>query len=99
VLRAKDAGIDNVSQPRWSPDGRLLAFQGVTPDRSRKLYVYRPDNAKPEPLSGSEEGLEAWCWSPDSKWISFFSDETVKTRPEGVLWEMDVEEALAKLAK
>jgi len=22
-----------------------------------------------------------------------------KTRPEGVLWEMDVEEALAKLAK
>ena len=99
VLRPKDMGIDDVSWPRWSPDGRLLAFQDGTP----KLYVYRPDSAKPEPLSGSTSGnvigLLPWSWSPDSKWISCFSMETVKTRPEGVLWEMDVEEALTKLAK
>jgi Tol biopolymer transport system component len=40
------------------------------------------------------------AWSPDGKWISYFSeDEEVKTRPEGVIWELDVEESLAKIAK
>ena len=38
-------------------------------------------------------------WSPDSKWISYSIEQNIKTRPEGVLWEMDVEEAMAKLAK
>ena len=103
MVRPKDMGIDDVSWPRWSPDGRLLAFQGGTPYGSQKLYTYRPDSAKPELLSGSDSGGEIllfpWSWSPDNKWISYFSMETVKTRPEGVLWEMDVEEALANLAK
>jgi len=98
LLRPKDAGIADVSYLQWSPDGRLLAFRGGTPYGSQKLYTYRPDNAKPEPLSGNEI-LWDWCWSPDSTWISYFSMQTVKTRPEGVLWEMDVEEALAKLVK
>jgi beta-lactamase regulating signal transducer with metallopeptidase domain/Tol biopolymer transport system component len=96
VVRLTDTRIDGVTWPRWSPDGRLLAFQGGI---DQNLYVYRPDNGKPQPLSSGEIDLDAWYWSPDSKWISFFSTETVKTRPEGVLWEMDVEEALAKLAK
>jgi Tol biopolymer transport system component len=94
VLRPKDMGIDRVGWLRWSPDGRLLAFQG-TEGGNQKLYVYHPDNDKLERFDGDAP----WYWSPDNKWISYFSMETVKTRPEGILWEMDVEEALAKLAK
>ena len=37
-------------------------------------------------------------WSPDSKWISYSSDESVKTRPEGTMWEADFEEILEKLS-
>ncbi len=37
--------------------------------------------------------------SPASKRICYFSGQSVNTRPEGVLWEMDVEEALARLEK
>ena len=62
-----------------------------------KLYVYQPDGAKLQRLA--DENVAPFYWSPDSRWISFFSTQPVKTRPEGVLWEMDVEEALAKLAK
>ncbi len=39
------------------------------------------------------------CWSPDSKWISYFAEEVVKVQPEGILWELAIDEALAKLAK
>jgi len=42
---------------------------------------------------------EPYFWSPDSKWISQGRRQVEKTRPEGVLWEMDVGEAVAKLAK
>jgi beta-lactamase regulating signal transducer with metallopeptidase domain/Tol biopolymer transport system component len=96
VARLKDLGMERVSWVRWSPDGHLLAFEGGTGRRDMKLYVYQPDNAKLQRLS---DAVAPFYWSPDNKWISFFSAQIVKTRPEGVLWEMDVEEALAKLAK
>jgi Tol biopolymer transport system component len=95
VLRVKDLGIDQVGCLRWSSDGRLLGFQG-TEGGKRKLYIYHLDNAKLDRFAGS---TTPWYWSPDNKWISYFADENVKTRPEGVLWELDVEEALAKLDK
>ena len=98
VVRLKDLGIDRAGWLRWSPDGRLLAFQAST-GQKQTLYTYQPDRAKPDRLSDSDNEIGPWYWSPDNKWISFFSPQTVKTRPEGILWEMDVEEALAKLAK
>jgi Tol biopolymer transport system component len=98
VVRPKDMGIRAVGGLRWSPDGRALAFRGKEEGTSRaNLYVYRPDSAKLERLD--DNGYEGSYWSPDSKWISYLSGRDVKVRPEGVLWEMDVEEALAKLAK
>jgi len=96
VVRLKDAGIDLAGWPRWSPDGRLLAFQGESP-RDSKFYVYQVDNANLQPLS--DNYAPPFYWSPDSKWICYYTRETVKTRPEGVLWEMDVDEAVAKLAE
>jgi tricorn protease len=98
VVRLEDLGIDRVGWLRWSPDGRLLAFQAST-GQKQTLYTYQADRAKPDRLSDSDSEIGPWYWSPDSKWISFFSPQIVKTRPEGILWEMDVEEALAKLAK
>jgi Tol biopolymer transport system component len=97
VVPLKDLGIAQVSWLRWSPDGRFLAFQGGAGRMDMKLYVYQPDDAKLQRLA--DENVAPFYWSPDSRWISFFSTQPVKTRPEGVLWEMDVEEALAQLAK
>ena len=98
VLRPKNTGIDNVRCLRWSPDGRFLAFEGGIGRSDQKLYVYHPDSAKLEPFDCDEQ-TRFWYWSPNSKWISFASQPVIKTRPEGILWEMDVEEALAKVAK
>jgi hypothetical protein len=99
IVSLKDLGIEKVSWIRWSPDGRLLAFQGGPSLRggNMKFYVYQPNGAKLQQLA--DESIDPFYWSPDSKWISYFSYETVKTRPEGILWEMDVDEAIAKLEK
>jgi Tol biopolymer transport system component len=35
-------------------------------------------------------------WSPDGKWISYSSDEQMRTRPEGTIWEADVSEFLSR---
>jgi Tol biopolymer transport system component/C-terminal processing protease CtpA/Prc len=61
--------------PRFSPDGKLLAFQR----KSRALYVLDLATGKErllvqalfdEPPLGSERPFE---WSPDSRWIAFVS--------------------------
>jgi len=99
IVRLKDLGIDSAGWLRWSPDGRALGFQG-TEGGTPKVYVYQPDNAKLERLDcGAPGDVAPWYWSRDGKWISFFAEQAVKTRPEGVLWEMDVAEAITKLAK
>lgn len=38
-------------------------------------------------------------WSPDGKWLSYFTHEDEKVRPEGVLWKADLEEVKEKLLK
>jgi len=95
LVRLNDLGLKRACVLRWSPDGCFLAFDGGTEYGDMKLYVYQADNSKLQRLT--DEGAFAH-WSPDSKWISYFSWQAVKTRPEAILWELDVEEALAKLA-
>jgi len=96
LVRLNDLGLKRACVLRWSPDGCFLAFDGGTEYGDMKLYVYQADNAKLQRLT--DEGAFAH-WSPDSKWISYFSWQAVKTRPEAILWELDVDEAVAKLAK
>ncbi len=40
---------------------------------------------------------DAVAWSPDSRWVCIQDCRDVKTRPAGVLWELNLEEVLAKL--
>jgi len=65
--------------PRWSPDGKLLAFQG-SQDEKHGLLVARADGSDinflapmrgtNSPLPGSGEDI---TWAPDSKQIAFIS--------------------------
>jgi beta-lactamase regulating signal transducer with metallopeptidase domain/Tol biopolymer transport system component len=96
VLRLKEKGLEDLCRLRWSPDGRLLAFQVDNGGRNHRLCIYRPDTGS---LEQCENEYGAWHWSPDSKWISFFAQPSIKVRPESILWEMDIEEAVANLAK
>jgi len=92
----RDVGKNAASGLRWSPDGKNLAFSGEKRPEPRQLFVFHSQDGHITKIL--DEG-ECHFWSPDGKWISYAMEKRFKTRPEGVLWEMNVEEALAKLAK
>ena len=74
--------IQNVSDPRISPDGERIAFVVETLDaeanevRSRVWIVNADGDAKPRPLTdGTKQDVEP-RWSPDGQSLAFVSNRT-----------------------
>jgi dipeptidyl aminopeptidase/acylaminoacyl peptidase len=72
-------GIEG-SAPRWSPDGRRLAFMGRTGEGKSGIVLANADGTGIEPLTdvaGSNHPLpqvgERLAWSPDGRRIAFVS--------------------------
>ena len=63
--------------PRWSPDGKWLAFtsnrNGEDEEKAKgQLYVAAADGGgEPRKLTDGDESVEAFAWSPDSTRIAF----------------------------
>ena len=61
--------------PRWSPDGRWLAFistrDGDEGKAHGELYVLPSGGGEPRRLTEGKEGVESIAWSPDSSRIAF----------------------------
>ena len=60
------------SSPRWSPDGRYIAFlsdraspDGGGDDNKVNLHVMRADGGEAWPLTDVEKSVQALAWSPD----------------------------------
>ncbi|HEX3721207.1 MAG TPA: prolyl oligopeptidase family serine peptidase, partial [Nitrolancea sp.] len=73
-------GAAKDSAPRWSPDGRKLAFLS---DRSGtvQLYVMPSDGGEPQILTDLKNGVADPAWSPDNAHIAV----TSKIGPEGMV--------------
>ncbi|MGH3009137.1 MAG: S9 family peptidase [Gaiellaceae bacterium] len=61
--------------PRWSPDGRWLAFasnrDGEEDKAKGQLYVIPTNGGDPRKLTDGNESVEVFAWSPDSSRIAF----------------------------
>jgi dipeptidyl aminopeptidase/acylaminoacyl peptidase len=71
-------GLKNAATPRWSPDGRALAFlsdsgdaAGAEADKSLQVYLLRDGEKKAVRLTYAPGGVEQYEWSPDGKMIAF----------------------------
>jgi Tol biopolymer transport system component len=80
----------------WLPDGKRFAFIGQKGrEELARIYVVPAEGGKIAELAGDDDNSKDWLFpSPDGKWISYDSEGTVKTRPEGAIWEVNVEDLL-----
>jgi len=61
--------------PRWSPDGSLIAFEGLRGEgfqASRHMWTMEPDGRHERELTHFELASDgAFEWSPDGRWIAY----------------------------
>src|SRR6266850_2784934 len=68
------------TSPRWSPDGKQLAFLSNRDD-DQQLYMMRADGGEPTALTKGKRSVQSFEWSPDGKQISFLAPDA-KTEAE-----------------
>jgi Tol biopolymer transport system component len=62
-------GAASASAPRWSPDGRRLAYT-----TGGQVWTMKPDGSDREQVTDLSTGAADPVWSPDGKLIAFASD-------------------------
>jgi TolB protein len=65
----------NNTDPAWSPDGKLIAFNAER-DGTSQIYIMRPDGSKQTSISQSTRFDQRPCWSPDSRRLGFGAGTT-----------------------
>jgi dipeptidyl aminopeptidase/acylaminoacyl peptidase len=87
--------------PRWSPDGKTLAF---TSDReeNQQIYLLPLDGGEGIALTKGKRGVQSYSWSPDGKQIAFLGPEPTTDAEEKKTKDKDdarVADKDAKLAR
>ncbi len=60
--------------PRWSSDGRWLAFVSEREKKGKgQLYVMPANGGEPVRLTDLRPGVTSPAWSPDGQWLAFVS--------------------------
>jgi Tol biopolymer transport system component/tetratricopeptide (TPR) repeat protein len=101
IFDQADHGLIDLSSAKWSPDGKNLAFLGSDSEmEDTHLLIIPSEGGKITRLAKDDKSYKySLQWSPDGKWLSYLTEESVKVRPEGTMWEADFEEVVEKLAK
>jgi dipeptidyl aminopeptidase/acylaminoacyl peptidase len=93
-IRQLTQGNQNDYAPRWSNDGKKLAFLSNQQDEKVKLYLMHLDTRESTVLTNSATPPGSVAWSPDDKQLAFtqFVPEpkksmlTIPGKPEGAEW-------------
>jgi dipeptidyl aminopeptidase/acylaminoacyl peptidase len=68
------------SFPRWSSDGKQVAFLSDRDDQ-QQIYVMRADGGEAAALTKGKRSVQSFAWSPDGKQIAFLAPDA-KTEAE-----------------
>lgn len=92
-------GTGDHNSPRWSPDGRRLAYASSAEGDSQQLFVRWMDSGETVRITGLPDSPQAINWSPDGRRIAYLMtvpDEGLKLgkapdKPEGAKWAEPLE--------
>lgn len=69
-------GQEGQSSPRWSPDGRLVAFTADRDDAEEtQIYLLDSEGGEARRLTNHETSVRSISWSPDGRSIYFLSSD------------------------
>lgn len=80
--RRLTATLVDCHEPRWSPDGRQIAYSS-----DNSLWVMHADGTNARKLTEHPSGHAEPCWSPDGKRIAFYS----RRRGWDQIWTVSLE--------
>ncbi len=64
------ASAKSDTRPRWSPDGRTLAFLSNR-DGENQIYLIPVDGGEARAITESKTGISSFEWAPDGKRLVF----------------------------
>ena len=71
--RQLTSGPISATSPRWSPDGKVIAFVRSA-DGSPQIWTVDAQSGDLKQVTRIATGADGPVWSPDGKWIAFTSD-------------------------
>ena len=68
----------NETLPRWSRDGKFFVFASnreapAAVPTQNQLYLMRPDGGEARKITDAKDGVGAFAFSRDGKWLAFSS--------------------------
>jgi dipeptidyl aminopeptidase/acylaminoacyl peptidase len=64
----------NDTQPRWSPDGKRLAFISAREDKPQ-IFLISPFGGEAEKLTDSKSGVQSFQWAPDGNRLAYVAQQ------------------------
>ena len=69
------------TSPRWSPDGRYLAFLSSRDGKKTQVYLLDRRGGDAEPTTDYKTGVSSFAWSPDSKRLALIVPDPDPNEP------------------
>jgi dipeptidyl aminopeptidase/acylaminoacyl peptidase len=73
-VRQFTASAKSETNPRWSPDGKQMAFLSNR-DEQQQIYLLRTDGGEATAITKGKRSVSQFAWSPDGKQIAFLAPE------------------------
>src|SRR5205809_2490780 len=64
-------GDKSSTNPRWSPDGKWLAFTSNRIEDKNQIFVIDPSGGEAQQLTKSESAVNSFSWSEDGRMIAY----------------------------
>jgi dipeptidyl aminopeptidase/acylaminoacyl peptidase len=83
-------GMRGLHLPRWSPDGRTVAFIADAAGGKPQIFTVAAAGGKPRQLGNAPHGVEQFAWSPDGRTVAFVTPDASPLSAEDVRTHHDL---------